>query len=186
MVKELRLHTAKLHAALDALVSFNAQSLNESFLTRLLKAHARIIFSWEKLVIPNFFSTFTELLKEREKSILLEQSLATLNGTIPSLVPLPSNFLTNPSYFLGGVYVVEGSTLGGTTIAKLFDRKVPAEALNYFLSYRESTSTKWRECLTFLENYLKPETVPTAVCGAEAMFNCFYCAFQLEGFGPDF
>jgi len=79
MVKELRQRTAKLHAGLDALVSLNDHPLNDSFLTKLLKAHARIIIPWERLVIPHFASTFTELLKEREKNMLL----APIAHTIP-------------------------------------------------------------------------------------------------------
>lgn len=66
-----------------------------------------------------------------------------------------SNKINTPSYALGVVYVMEGSTLGGQIISAMIKKQLSINnepILNYFSSYKEEIGRMWTNFRYNLEN----------------------------------
>ena len=72
----------------------------------------------------------------------------------------------------GALYVLEGSTLGGTYITKMLlqnkNLSLPPEAVSFFAGYRGQTGTKWK---TFLEVFNRQTDADTVIKSANDTFN---------------
>lgn len=72
---------------------------------------------------------------------------------------------------LGGLYVLEGSRLGGAVLRKRVSNGLPTR----FLS--DGSSFAWRTLLDVLETKLRsPEEIAGAIAGARRVFACFEAA----------
>jgi len=76
-----------------------------------------------------------------------------------------------PAEALGGLYVLEGSRLGGAMLVKQVGEGLPRRFLG------EGSSAGWRALLAVLEAKLtSPQAIDEAVKGARAVFGCFEAA----------
>ena len=117
---------------------------------------------------------------ERRRGHLLRNDLDRLALSAPA--PLPAPAFASPEALLGGVYVLEGSRLGGA----LLSREVPTDAPKTFLSAK-GDSARWRKLLEDLERLLyRSDRVPSALEAATQVFACFAAAGrrQLETVCP--
>ena len=100
----------------------------------------------------------------RRRSHLLRQDLAALDSPAPPVRPEPALNLASPHAVLGAVYVLEGSRLGGSLLA----RQVPAGWPRQFVTAGDSAL--WRSLLTMLEKGLVTDDHrATAVTAARAV-----------------
>lgn len=77
----------------------------------------------------------------------------------------------SPAAMLGGLYVLEGSRLGGAVLVRQVSDGLPTR----FLS--KGSSSAWRTLLDVVETKLRsPQEIAGAVAGARSVFACFEAA----------
>jgi heme oxygenase (biliverdin-IX-beta and delta-forming) len=94
--------------------------------------------------------------EERRKSGWLEEDLEVLgagfSAGVPSCVALPE--VETAARAMGCAYVLEGSTLGGRHISRMFDGSpVPPEARRFFHGYGAETGARWTEFCGSLQDF---------------------------------
>ncbi len=104
----------------------------------------------------------------RGRSRLLESDLVALGWDRASVVRLPQcESLRAPestAEFIGALYVVEGSTLGGIQLARALEPLVRSgEGRSFFLGYGDRHGAMWRSFLKILEECASSEAAGDAV-----------------------
>lgn len=114
-------------------------------------------------------------LSERRRSPLLRADLAWLGYPDPpaeaSLPPFAS-----AAAAMGGLYVVEGSTLGGLHLARALDPLLPpgVEGRRFLLGYGAAHGAMWRAACTAIERCgATPDGLAGMIAGAAASFEIF-------------
>jgi heme oxygenase (biliverdin-IX-beta and delta-forming) len=121
-----------------------------------LKTMYGFVKGFEKIVFP-LLENELPLLARRQKTNLLATDLLLPAPEIDRLNVLPDSvfttYYTNPCAAWGGMYVLEGSTLGGQIITKHLQR-ILGEAItnktHYFTPYKADTGSMWK---TFLHHF---------------------------------
>ena len=114
-----------------------------------------LIAGWERWARAHASGDLAELVRERERAALLERDLQTLGRDLPAAPPFPASAVPGLSggdaaSFLGALYVVEGSRLGGQYIARHVEpllRLSAEEGTAYFRGHGERTGPLWRAVL---------------------------------------
>ena len=136
-VQRLRRDTAGHHHVVDTLYGGFALDDTASY-GRFLLAHARALPAVEAAL-----AGYGNLPAWRPRTGLIAQDLAALRLTMPMPAPFA---LTDEAARWGALYVIEGSRLGGTLLA----RSVPAGLPSAYLSARHEPG-EWRSLLVALE-----------------------------------
>ena len=114
-------------------------------------------------------------LAERRRSPLLRADLASLGAPeAEAEAPLPP--FRTAAAAMGGLYVVEGSTLGGLHLARALDPLLPpgVEGRRFLLGYGAAHGAMWRACCAAIERCgATPEGLAGMVAGAVAGFAAF-------------
>ena len=87
-------------------------------------------------------------ISERKHTQRILTDLELLEYEAPKELSTSRLEISSPSYALGILYVIEGSTLGGQIISKMIHNNLPMEgidATNYFSSYRELNGEMWKK-----------------------------------------
>lgn len=155
----LRERTRTEHEATEALLPLMDEHLTRLTYVAALQALLPLLQSWESWSRRHCPEAQRPLLEGRQRSLLLLRDLEAL-GAVPvgEVLPAPFDSLLGSvaggdlavrhARFLGALYVVEGSTLGGQFIARHVETALglsPGEGNAYFLGYGEQTSARWRE-----------------------------------------
>ena len=118
-----------------------------------------------------------ELFRGRRKTHLLVRDLRALGLSEAEIARLPLCDLplpmAGPAAALGAMYVVEGSTLGGTIIARLAERRLglsPEAGCAYFRSYGPDVGAMWRSFRARLLAASSPATDDAVVACANLTF----------------
>lgn len=114
-------------------------------------------------------------LTARRRTHLLRDDLAWL-GAAPGApwAPLPS--FGSPAAALGGLYVAEGSTLGGRQLARALDGILPPglDGRRFLLGHGARHGEMWRSCCAAIERCgTAPQARAEMVQGALATFAAF-------------
>jgi len=165
--------------------------LNHQLLEKKMVAAIRAISSikdYEQLLIV-FYSFFggleaainihidrTQLpdYAQRRKTAALADDLAKLGGLLPQLAPpndLPA--ILNHLQALGALYVIEGSTLGGSIISKMVSRQLNMHdnaGLSFFNGYGNDTEEMWQIFKQTLDTSVKPPDEETVIQAANETF----------------
>jgi len=106
----------------------------------------------------------------RGRSRMLESDLVALGWDRASVVRLPQceslRAPANAAEFMGALYVVEGSTLGGLQLARALEAVVASdsgEGRSFFLGYGDRHGAMWRSFLTRLADCASREADDDAV-----------------------
>ena len=87
-------------------------------------------------------------ISERKHTQRILTDLELLEHGLPMEFPKSQLKISSPSYALGVLYVIEGSTLGGQVISKMIHNNLYLEgvdATNYFGSYTELNGDMWKK-----------------------------------------
>jgi len=175
----LRDATEAAHLRLHELAPFRALaegSLDRvgygALLGRLLGFHAAME---RRLAEAPALDGFGIDLAERRRSPLLRADLAWLGCPDPGAeAPLPP-FAGAPAA-IGGLYVVEGSTLGGLHLARALDPLLPdgVEGRRFLLGHGAAHGAMWRAaCAAFERCGATPRGLAGMIAGAIASFEAF-------------
>jgi heme oxygenase len=175
----LREATEAAHLRLHQLPAFHALAEGRldrpgygALLGRLLGFHAAME---RRLAEAPPLDDFGIAIAERRRSPLLRADLAWLGVPAPAAeAPLPP--FPSAAAALGGLYVVEGSTLGGLHLARALDPLLPPgiEGRRFLLGYGAAHGAMWRACCNAIERCgATPGGLAGMVAGAVAGFEAF-------------
>jgi heme oxygenase len=106
----------------------------------------------------------------RKRSRMLESDLVALGWDRASVIRLPQcdnlRAPENAAVFMGALYVVEGSTLGGIQLARALKALLASdsgEGRSFFLGYGDRHGAMWRSFLSWLEDFASSEADAAAV-----------------------
>ena len=179
----LREQTAGEHTQTEDTVPLMSPSLTRAEYVAVLRRFFRVVSAWDRWVDAHAPQDLLPLLAGRRRSTLLQHDLEALGSAVPSgedALPqsvMESSAVTGDprSMFLGRMYVMEGSTLGGQYIARHAEETlglVSGEGNSYFRGYGEATGERWREFRAVLHTLPESEAV-TVVASVKEMFAIF-------------
>ena len=165
----LRSATRAAHERVDAAFAAHDLAALPAY-GRFLQAQAAALLPVERALGSAGADALAEAWDEHRRAPLLIADLAALE-----LAPGP--FVTPPAYasdahLAGGLYVIEGSRLGGAVLR----RQVPGAFPSAFLSARQAPG-RWPRFVANLDRLLySPQRVESAIEAALATFACFETA----------
>ena len=179
----LRQATQDEHAATEATVPLMQPALDRALYVEVLRGFYRIVRAWDVWAQQHAPADLQALLADRRQSSLLAADLRALGVHEPpkedDVLHLPMARTAVPghprSVFLGRMYVMEGSTLGGQLLARHVEAQLgltPGEGDSYFRGYGEHTGERWREFKAILQALPDSET-DTVIASAKNMFQLF-------------
>jgi heme oxygenase len=165
----LRAATAAAHARVDSLYSRLDLSRPGDY-GRFLASHAAAFIPIEEALAAAGADALIPSWSRRRRSKALLDDLTALGVTAPTSKPAPP--FDDSAAVLGGLYVLEGSRLGGAVLV----RGVAAGLPTAFLA--PETTSSWRAVTTLLDARLAtPFALAKATSAANAVFSVFeHCA----------
>ena len=162
----LRAATHEAHERVDA--AFASYDLaNRAAYGEFLRGHAAAFMPIERSLELAGAATIAERWGEHRRGPLLAQDLAALGLVAPPPIAAPD--FGDPARLVGGLYVLEGSRLGGAVLR----RCVPADAPAAFLSAPQSPG-HWTRFVAIIERLLySPQRLDAAIGAALDTFACF-------------
>lgn len=135
------------------------------FLTRQAAAHLPVEAALEAAGVADAVADWPE----RRRADKLRADLADLGHADIDVQPCAA--FESEAAMLGGLYVLEGSRLGGALLVQQVSDGLPTRFL------AKGSSSAWRALLDVLETKLtSPEQIAGAVAGARSVFACFEAA----------
>jgi heme oxygenase len=161
----LRAATAAHHDRVDHVFSAATLSTRDGY-GRFLLAQAGALFAVEDALDASRIETIVPDWPSRRRAELLRGDIIACGLAPPA--PLPPPAFASDAAMLGGLYVLEGSRLGGT----LLKRSVPADYPTAFLS--GGNSFRWRRLLTIIDERLQTANdIDAAISAATGVFALF-------------
>jgi len=187
----LRTATRPEHEATESAMPLIAPGLTlEEYAGVLQRLHV-LISSWEQWAEANAPVDLLEMVINRQRRALLEQDILLL-GAAPGketmkfqefrIPGLQANDQIFRASFLGAMYVVEGSTLGGQHIARHVEKVLNIKAGKgnaYFRGYGDRTGMMWQEFKAVLTDVPEDQS-DHVIAAAKAMFRVFGDGMQLQ------
>jgi heme oxygenase (biliverdin-IX-beta and delta-forming) len=158
-LQQLRSKTAHSHQLIEqnsVSQSLMSQGVTMTQYVQYLKSMYGFVYGFEKQVFP--FLKHNELLQieDRRKVHLIQADLALLNHTAAQPYVIDELFSTHyqtVAAALGGMYVLEGSTLGGQIINRHLSKVLGdsvAGKTTYLTAYAGQTGSMWKVFLQLL------------------------------------
>ncbi|CAN5671419.1 N/A [soil metagenome] len=175
-IELLRQATAADHSAVEDSVPLMSSDLTLEVYVATLQRIYGIATAWETASEQKAPLPMQAMLFARKRASRITNDLLFL-GSEPysQLEPLIPDFQSEAE-FLGAMYVMEGSRLGGSYIA----RHVASVLLlregfgdTYFRGDPQSTSAMWKEFLEYLRVRISENETPKVIQGAKAMFQLY-------------
>ncbi len=185
-LQRLRSKTANSHQLIEqnrASQLLISEEVNIVQYAHYLKSLYGFVHGFEKMVFPILKHNPLLQLNERSKSHFIQADLAMLNQTAAQ--PYVSDEIFSIHYptaaaAFGGMYVLEGSTLGGQIISKHLSKVLGAAVAGkttYLSAYASQTGTMWKSFLQLLcdaaaNNNNEGEIIESAVNTFSLLNNC--------------
>ena len=177
---QLKSATLPAHQQLEKLLVQRIKGVSsvEDYLS-LLRLFYGFCHPLEELMMSLLSESIIVDLGERRKSTALLLDMERLRGgevEVPLCDRLP--VLSSASEALGALYVMEGSTLGGSVIADMVRKKLPElpeDSLHFFTGYGDETQAKWAAFKQQTDAFAATDTDKKGVIdGANKTFEAFY------------
>jgi heme oxygenase len=174
----LRTATTPEHERVEALMPLMSANLTRADYIGVLQHIYPLLAGWELWAKAHAPAEYATLLATRQRSSLLASDLAHFGSSLPA-THFPAQQVPalgeSPAAFLGAMYVIEGSTLGGQHIARHIEPLLNLSAdggTAYFRGYGEHTGEQWREFKAALAA-VPDEQGETLILAAKGMFTVF-------------
>lgn len=183
--KQLREATRPEHEATEAKMPLGGSAFSRELYSEVLLTMLPIVEGWERFAEERAPEDLQPLLPARRRSHLLRQDLLTMGrgADLPPADGVPwaevvGGDVGSPEFhasFLGALYVMEGSTLGGRFLARHVAGVLhlqPGEGTAYFEGHGQATGALWREVMEKLSE-VPPEAASTVIAAARRSFQAF-------------
>ncbi len=177
-IDQLRTETAHQHKALES-SRLSKQLLSNDVAIEDYKAYLQKLYGFvvgfEKYILPQIRSSFPEIVPSYKQELLLND-ITSLRGTETSSIVTENEIhqlYPNKASMLGGLYVLEGSTLGGLVIRKHLVEKLGEQiipATSYFAVYGKETAANWRNFLQIFSILANQNDSAAVIQGASDTF----------------
>ncbi|WP_010522658.1 biliverdin-producing heme oxygenase [Aquimarina agarivorans] len=145
----LKLATKTQHQSVEKVLIGELKNLQNAkdyanLLHRLYAFYAPVEAQLQNIINENFMPD----IKLRQHMHRILQDLSILGYPIKPIDCNETLQITTPSYGLGVLYVIEGSTLGGQIISAMLIKQLnlnDATAISYFSSYKDQTLPMWKQ-----------------------------------------
>jgi heme oxygenase (biliverdin-IX-beta and delta-forming) len=172
----LRQATRSDHERVEGAIPLMQPDLKPDFYCAVLQRLLGVVQAWEQIAEVGLPKELLFLLQERRRSPLLRQDLSTF-GSSMSVIPQPvlPRFASTAEW-LGAMYVMEGSRLGGQLIAKHVRKTLSLESdqgVLFFTGFGSATRASWEDFLKTMDSEVPQEDTDKAIHGAKQMFHLF-------------
>lgn len=180
------------HEGTEDTVALMDPALTRADYVRTLQQMYGAVRGWDDWATQHAPPTLLSLLEGRRRSPLIEADLDYLGAEIPALKHRPTPWFSSDVHsqpearyasFLGAMYVMEGSTLGGQYIARHVEQALglqPGAGNAYFRGYGDQTGAMWKSFKTVLAAV--PDThTELVVQSAKRMFGFFAAETAVQG-----
>jgi heme oxygenase len=178
----LRKETASKHSSTEETVPLMKPSLTRVEYADVLRCFFSAVSAWDRWADVHVPADLVPLLAGRRRADLLADDLLALGEAIPqppeaALRRMEESTVPGDprSVFLGRMYVMEGSTLGGQYIAKHVEETLGLQrghGNSYFVGYGDDTAVRWQQFRAVLSAVSDSET-ETVIASAKNMFSLF-------------
>ncbi|ADV84073.1 biliverdin-producing heme oxygenase [Terriglobus saanensis] len=173
----LREATADLHAQTEEGVPLMKPDLTLTEYVSVLQRFYRAVAAWETWAETHVPEQWRAMFEQRRRSRLLLEDFHSLGVTSDEAAwsELPFPVLESDASFLGAMYVVEGSTLGGQYIARHVEEVLqftPGVGDAYFRGYGDRTGEMWKEFRAVVAG-IDDRDSGEVIDGARKMFGMF-------------
>jgi heme oxygenase len=180
-IQRLKRETEDDHRAVEETFPLMHEELSVAQYVGCLLQMYGMVSAWEERsheVAPRWMQS--ELAARRRKG-MLEHDLMWFGVTNSDLRPVLPEMKDLPS-FLGAMYVMEGSVLGGQLIARQLQKTLhlsEGKGNAYFRGHGDQTGPMWREFCEVLKMKVADGETESVVLSAKAMFSA-YGSWMLE------
>ena len=160
-LQNLRSETATSHLALEQ-NPFSAALMSEQVTLENYSEYLQKLYGFVSSFEENVFPVLKDVdadLDSRKKSELMQSDLKTLRVDISRIPIVPKEYFkvhfSDVTNSIAGLYVLEGSMLGGVMIKKHLAEKLGHEVddcTKYLTGYGAETGKVWKNFLTMLSN----------------------------------
>lgn len=158
-LQQLRNQTAECHTALEknpySVALMHSNVTIEDYFTYLQKLYG-FVYGFEKTVFP-LLTALDPDIERRRKAALMEQDITMMGGDVAKIQVTSTTVFkehyTTEAAALGGLYVLEGSMLGGNIIKKHLQERLSdgvVDKTHYFTAYGAELGKVWKDFLTLL------------------------------------
>lgn len=172
----LREGTAPAHAKTEKVLAPKLSSIRsyEDY-SSILKMFYGFFYPLEKIIRYYVTEDILTDIKERRNSLFIVSDLKAIGHSHEEIQVCKELPEINCSLeALGSLYVLEGSTLGGSMICKLLKKNslvsFDESNLHFFSGYKENTGSKWMGFLSVIDQY--GEDANLIVAAAYQTFTC--------------
>jgi len=121
-------------------------------------------------------------MQERRKSALILQDIRDLGGDVQQVAPVSLPEVTDALSAMSALYVLEGSTLGGSVIVGMLEKRGISTGISFFSGYGAATMSRWQTFVAALNQLPQStEDMDRAVNTVRETFDCFLKVFQEVG-----
>lgn len=186
-IEKLRETTGPMHQKLEQTLT-SRQVVNpdlsladyENYLRKIYNLHSEI----EEKIFP-LLEKQVENIEQREKVAAISKDLENVGSPEPiqKVSFTNENFIADPAFCMGIMYVSEGSTLGGLHIVKNVSASLGESvkgATNFLTVYGEQTGSKWKQFMQELDQFqlsvddvTRQRIIDGAVYGFERTYEIF-------------
>ena len=150
--------------------------LTEEIYRSVLLRYYCFVHGWESWASINVPEELRPMLLERQRRHFLETDLRYFQEHLTSLrYVFSETSLPSKPVFLGAMYVIEGSALGGQYIARHVEHALglaPGHGDAYFIGYGDRTGSMWREFQNTLKE-VSDSDGDAVISAAKKMFSVF-------------
>ncbi|SEG20253.1 Heme oxygenase [Bryocella elongata] len=183
-LEHLRERTRPQHNATESQMPITADGLTLAEYTGYLRGLYAALAPWESFALTHHPAALETLVASRRRAFLLEKDLSAFGIAVPAVGAFHSAAIpgldeldgaTFAASFLGAMYVVEGSSLGGQYIAKHLETTLgltPEHGAAYFRGYGDRTGSLWQQFKLVLAA-LPDSEEDQVVAAAQGMFALF-------------
>ncbi|WP_026898186.1 biliverdin-producing heme oxygenase [Daejeonella oryzae] len=155
--EKLKKETLESHQALEKVLIQKIKSVNtledySEILNWFYNFYSPIESQVDQYISENILNDYSQ----RRKSASLAHDIISVNGTLPENPRQTGVQIENVYDALGALYVMEGSTIGGSIISKMISDRLGLqnkEFLTYFNSYGENTMSMWKSFKESLDQF---------------------------------
>ncbi len=184
--KQLREETRREHEATEALMPLSGSDFSLEQYGEVLETLLPLVESWERFARGAAPAALQPMLHSRERSELLRKDLAYLGRPLAAkpragvrwqevVHAEDGSVLERQAGFLGAMYVMEGSTLGGRFLARHVASVLglpPGEATAYFEGHGQNTGAMWKQVLEQIQG-VPEDLAPVVTASARRAFQAF-------------
>jgi heme oxygenase len=180
-INVLRRATQSEHRAAEEAMPICADDLTLPIYICTLERLHGVVVTWEEACELSAPEWLQPLMRVRRRGTLLKQDLQLLSPDVRSARPPQLPLLVTDADYLGSMYVMEGSRLGGALIARHVEKvlHLPSGQGNaYFKGAGAGTGQLWMEFLEVLHSRVPDDQTEAVIAAAKGMF-CFFTEWML-------